>query len=172
MIVELKAIAATCVALGLGAVAAVLNGLDAHSTLLGAVPSWAQGMVITGAPALAVALGGYAARHTPRPDLEKDVEGIFDHYRPELAYWLADKDPKLAPYIDELLGVTGPTQKPALAAVPQMVTPSPAAVVAAKDAEVGEGPDPALSDDYEPDLGQDPALADEYEHDPVPPPAQ
>lgn len=172
MIVELKAIAATCVALVAGAVAAVLNGLDANSALLGPVPSWAQGMVITAAPAIAVAAGGYAARHTPRPDLEKDVEGIFEHYRPELADWLADKDPKLAPYLDELLGVTVPPTKPTLAPVAQMVAPAPAPVVAAPVVEVGDGPDPALADDYEPDLSQDPALADEYEHDPVPPPAQ
>jgi hypothetical protein len=55
-----KVKASTAVALLLSLLAAILNEAQTNSALLGALPDWLQGVVITLIPTVLVFLGGYS----------------------------------------------------------------------------------------------------------------
>jgi hypothetical protein len=68
-VVELKVIAMTVVTLLVGVAIAVLNQVQTDNELLGALPPWAQWVLLVVTPPLVNYLVGYQARHTFRPDL-------------------------------------------------------------------------------------------------------
>jgi hypothetical protein len=63
--VEAKVIIGTLVTTAAGFGGALLNAFVGNTALLGALPGWAQFLVITLAPGIAAFLAGYAAPHTP-----------------------------------------------------------------------------------------------------------
>jgi len=67
--IEKKVVAMTGVTTLAGAAAAVLNNVNAHSELLRPLPAWLQMFVLAFLPGGVAAVAGYAAPHTPRPDL-------------------------------------------------------------------------------------------------------
>lgn len=68
--VERKVRAGAVMAVAASVAAAGLSYLSEHLEALSGLPGWLPVAVTIAAPPLAAALGGYAARHTPRPDLE------------------------------------------------------------------------------------------------------
>ena len=69
-VVELKVIASTAAAGLAGVGVTVLNQTVGDEQLLGGLPVWAQTLITLFVPPAATFLGGWAARHTPRPDLD------------------------------------------------------------------------------------------------------
>lgn len=65
--IETKVIASSLLALAAAATVAVLNAAVADSALLGALPAWAQFIIVTIVPPIATAVAGYWTPHTPRP---------------------------------------------------------------------------------------------------------
>ena len=70
--VEHKVIQPTAVSAVLGVILAALNGLAAGPGVLDAlaVPKVYQGLILAIIPPLVVLISGYAAPHSPRPDVE------------------------------------------------------------------------------------------------------
>lgn len=66
--VEAKVKAATGASFFVGAAAAFLNWAVGDSQLMGAMPPWAQVMVMMVVPPAVTFLSGWQAQHTPRPD--------------------------------------------------------------------------------------------------------
>ncbi|MGW2591945.1 holin [Streptomyces sp. NPDC001515] len=64
--IETKVKASTAVTFVVGLAVAVLNAVEADSTLLGPLPSWLQAPLLALVPAGLAFLAGYQARHTPR----------------------------------------------------------------------------------------------------------
>ncbi|MFI6861794.1 holin [Streptomyces sp. NPDC050421] len=64
--IESKVTAATLATFVVGLAAAVLNAVQADSSLLGPLPAWLQAPVLALVPAGLAFLAGYQARHTPR----------------------------------------------------------------------------------------------------------
>lgn len=75
--VETKVVAASVVALVVSGVVAVLNGLVADSTLLGALPPAWQGIIITVVPPLLTFLGGYQTRSNRVTPVEDEGEELL-----------------------------------------------------------------------------------------------
>lgn len=63
---KVKAAASATFVVSLGI--AVLNAVVADNSLLQPLPSWAQAVVLSLAPAAMTFLSGWSAAHTPRPD--------------------------------------------------------------------------------------------------------
>lgn len=73
--IETKVKMSTAVAATVGIVVAVLNGIVGNSALMGALPPWAQALILIVVPAVATGVGGYWAPPTDRPDVaEKNVQ--------------------------------------------------------------------------------------------------
>lgn len=51
------------------AVMAVLNAVSTDQGLISALPAWAESLVVPIVPAVISFVGGWFAKHTPRPDL-------------------------------------------------------------------------------------------------------
>lgn len=51
------------------AVMAVLNAVGSDTGLVASLPAWAESLVVPILPAVLSFVGGWFARHTPRPDL-------------------------------------------------------------------------------------------------------
>lgn len=51
------------------AVMAVLNAVATDDGLISALPAWAESLVVPIVPAVISFVGGWFAKHTPRPDL-------------------------------------------------------------------------------------------------------
>lgn len=64
--VEAKVKAATTATFLVSLLLAVLNAVQADSSLLGPLPTWLQSVVIAVVPTAITFLSGWAARHTPR----------------------------------------------------------------------------------------------------------
>ncbi|MFD7860984.1 holin [Streptomyces sp. NPDC059783] len=64
--IETKVKASAAVTFLVGLAVAVLNAVEADSTLLGPLPSWLQAPLLALVPAALAGLAGYQARHTPR----------------------------------------------------------------------------------------------------------
>lgn len=56
--------------LGLVVLLAVVNAVNADATLISGLPDWLETLLLPLVPAMVSFLGGYTAKHTPRPDLE------------------------------------------------------------------------------------------------------
>ena len=67
--VELKVKAATIAATAAGVGVEILNEVVADHSLLGPVPSWAQGIVLVVIPPAITFLAGWQAKHTPRTEV-------------------------------------------------------------------------------------------------------
>jgi hypothetical protein len=72
---EHKTIWTTVIATLVGIAVAALNGLQAHSDLLGALPATYQTLILALVPPLVTLLAGYSAPHTERTDI---AAGDFD----------------------------------------------------------------------------------------------
>jgi hypothetical protein len=68
-VVETKVVAATASSLAIGLAIALLNGAQSNTPLLGGLPLWLQYLLLVAVPPVLAFLVGYAAPHTPRPDL-------------------------------------------------------------------------------------------------------
>lgn len=55
-------------------VLAVLQLVGADPTLISGMPDWLEAVLVPMIPAVVSFVGGYVARHTPRPDLEDSQE--------------------------------------------------------------------------------------------------
>lgn len=64
--IESKVTAATAMTFVVGLAVAVLNAVQADTSLLGPLPSWLQAPLLALVPAALTFLAGYKARHTPR----------------------------------------------------------------------------------------------------------
>lgn len=64
--VEAKVTAATLAAFAASLVLALCNAVIADSSILGPLPGWAQFLILTLAPTVAIYAAGYSAPHTPR----------------------------------------------------------------------------------------------------------
>ncbi|MEU6015994.1 holin [Streptomyces sp. NPDC047515] len=64
--IETKVKASTAATFGAGVAIAVLNDVQADSSLLGPLPAWLQAPLLALVPAVLTWLAGYQARHTPR----------------------------------------------------------------------------------------------------------
>ena len=65
---ELKVLAMTGVVAVASAAGAVLNSVQADSSLLGGMPTWLQSLLIVVAPTGGAYLVGWSTKHTPRND--------------------------------------------------------------------------------------------------------
>lgn len=68
-IVELKVVAATIAVAVVSGAVELLNAVEADHSLLGPIPAWGQGLIVVVVPTAVTFLSGWAAKHTPRPDL-------------------------------------------------------------------------------------------------------
>lgn len=68
--VEVKVKASTAATLGAGIAIAVLNDVQADSSLLGPIPGWLQAPLLALIPAALTWLAGYQARHTVRDHVD------------------------------------------------------------------------------------------------------
>lgn len=73
---EKKTVGGGAVGLLLGVAITALNGLSGAQLLGSGLPTWAQGLITTLAPPLAVFLTQYVLPHTERPDLRGDTKGL------------------------------------------------------------------------------------------------
>jgi hypothetical protein len=67
--IEAKVKAATSAAFFVGFAVAFLNWAVGDSQLMGSLPPWAQALATLVIPPLVTFLGGWQAKHTPRPDM-------------------------------------------------------------------------------------------------------
>ncbi|WP_326739156.1 holin [Streptomyces sp. NBC_01022] len=74
--IETKVTAATVMTFAVGIAAAVLNAVQADSSLLGSLPAWLQAPVLALVPAGLAFLAGYRARHTPRDTADPLAKGV------------------------------------------------------------------------------------------------
>lgn len=65
--IELKVIAASAATFAVSVIVAVLNAVQAHHELLGPTPGTLQFVILAVIPTAVTFLGGYLAKHTPRP---------------------------------------------------------------------------------------------------------
>ncbi len=70
---ERKTVGGSTIGLLVGVAITVLNGVNGAQLLGSGLPTWAQGLITTLAPPLAVFLTQYALPHTSRPDLSSVV---------------------------------------------------------------------------------------------------
>jgi VIT1/CCC1 family predicted Fe2+/Mn2+ transporter len=68
--IETKVAAATATTFLAGLAIAILNAVQADTTLLGPLPAWLQAPLLALVPAALTLLAGYQARHTPRSRYE------------------------------------------------------------------------------------------------------
>lgn len=69
-VVELKVMAMTVAVAVVSGAVELLNQVQADHTLLGPTPAWAQGVIVVAVPTAVTFLSGWAAKHTPRPDIK------------------------------------------------------------------------------------------------------
>ncbi|MFJ4916045.1 holin [Streptomyces sp. NPDC088726] len=74
--IESKVTAATVMTFVVGLAAAVLNAVQADSSLLGPLPAWLQAPLLSLVPAGLAFLAGYRARHTPRDVADPLAKGV------------------------------------------------------------------------------------------------
>jgi len=74
--IETKVTAATVMTFVVGLAAAVLNAVQADSSLLGSLPAWLQAPVLALVPAGLAFLAGYRAKHTPRDVADPLAKGV------------------------------------------------------------------------------------------------
>lgn len=68
-VIERKVKVSTAATLGVSAVIAVLNQAVADDALMGSAPAWLQTLILLVVPPVVTFLGGWKAKHTPRPDV-------------------------------------------------------------------------------------------------------
>lgn len=78
--VEKKVKAASAASFGVGLAVALLNDIEADSTLLGPLPGWLQAPLLALVPTGLVWLAGYKARHTPRDLADPIADAYGDGY--------------------------------------------------------------------------------------------